>query len=386
MACSYSNRDSLSATDQAVLGGEVSGAEDDAVVKVEAQSASGAIWNCSGTLVAPNLMLTARHCISNFAEGTFSCDSDGNLTSFKGAGMMGALDTPGNITVRRGTGPKTTRVAKGQAIFAPLTTVICVNDIALVVLDQPLNDIPIKPIRLYSGVAPGEQITVIGYGTDDEGDVGTRHTRSGLTIAQVGPSPFRPVADPIPPRTFLTQGPALCVVDSGGPALSDNGAVVGTFSIDVGDCHSADAKNVYTQVAPYLDDVVLPAFEAAGYDPWLEGNSEPGLYGLGGTGNSGGDAATGGDTAAPNASGGSANAQTGGASTGGAPTGGVPAATGGVPNATGGDTSLPAVYDQAPPSGGNCACRVSGARRSGLGILAAVAAGLLARRRKRRTG
>ncbi len=375
LACSYNSRDGLSQTDQAVLGGQLSGPEDDAVVKVEAQAASGTLWTCSGTLVAPNLVITARHCVSNFVDGIWSCDSDGNLISSKGAGSMGALDTPSNITVRRGTGPNPPRVAKGQTILAPSSTTVCINDIAFLVLDQQLNDIPIKPIRLYSGVAPGEQITVIGYGTDDDGGFGVRHIRSGLTIAQVGPSSFRPVADAIAPRTFLTQGPALCMGDSGGPALSDYDAIIGVFSQIVGDCRSTDAKNIYTQVAPFLSDVVLPAFQAAGYDPWLEGNSEPGLNGTGGASNAGGSTSAAGG--APAQSGG-ASAQPSGGSTN------SDNASGGAPNSTGGEPSLPAVYDQAPPSGGTCACRVSGTRHSGLGVLAAAAAGLLGRRRWRR--
>lgn len=321
---------------------------------------------CTGSLVAPNLVLTARHCISAYVEGQFTCDANGNLVSGPG-GTIGAQDTPGNISVRGGTANKPTAIAKGVQVFSPLTTTICIDDIALVLIDQQLTDLPIMPIRLTTGTEPGEQVRVVGYGVDQDSAIGVRHTLSGLTIAEVGTSQFRPVGDPIPPRTFLTVGPALCIGDSGGPALSDNNAIIGVFSEFDSVCTAPNAKDFYTQVAPYMNDIVLPAFAAAGYEPWLEGNSEPGLYGTGGSTSAGGDSSNGG-TSAVSAAGGA---------------GGVSIALGGAPAETGGDTSGVQVYDQAPPSGGNCACRTTGSGRRGLAVLLAASAMLGLRRRWR---
>jgi MYXO-CTERM domain-containing protein len=165
----------------------------------------------------------------------------------------------------------------------------------------------------------------------------------------------------------MTQGPLLCKGDSGGPALSDNDAVIGTFSEVVGNCADSNASDFFTEIAPFATDIILPAFEAAGAVPWLEGNSEPGLYGTGGSANTGGDSSTGGASAV-NAAGGAGGV--------------IDTAAGGAPAGTGGDTSTePFVYDQ-KANGGSCACRTAGNGRRGFGVLAIAALAVLGLRRR----
>jgi hypothetical protein len=307
-------------------------------------------------------------------------------------------------------------------IFAAETQTICLNDFALVLLDrnldQPPYNLPISPIRLYSGVEVGEQIRMVGYGSPTSGKdatVDTRNTRGGLIVSRVGKSDeYRPVGDNIPPRTFATDGPGGCYSDSGGPAYSDNDAVIGVFSQFVGDCYSQATVNYFTEVAPFRDAVVLRAFKASGYEPWLENNSEPGLYGTGGNVSTGGTASSGGAPAtggAPSteaggasgttivlASGGAtvvATAATGGVgdtpmSTVASEAGGAPAAVGGAqanggaPEQTGGSSQEVVVYDRGPSQGGSCACRVGRERRYALGAIAAMAMLLGTRRRRAR--
>ena len=126
------------------------------------------------------------------------------------------------------------------------------------VLDQALTTMPIMPIRLYVGTQPGEQVRDVGYGVvADDAGASVRYSLSGLTITEVGTSQFRPVGDAIPPRTFETDGPAMCYGDSGGPALSDQNAVIGIFSQFVGDCMVTTVRDFYTEVAPFAADVIL---------------------------------------------------------------------------------------------------------------------------------
>jgi len=55
---------------------------------VHLQTPSGA---CSGSLIAPNIILTALHCVSETPGGSFTCDAEGNLSSSTGmAGTLGA--------------------------------------------------------------------------------------------------------------------------------------------------------------------------------------------------------------------------------------------------------------------------------------------------------
>lgn len=382
LACSETSADFTASNRQAVLYGQLSGHDDDAVIRLQSKSASGILWNCSGALVAPNVVLTARHCVADYSEAKFTCDSNGNLVSGStpSAGQTGTLDQASDVAVQAGIGPSLTVVAHGASIFAAQTTTVCRNDIVLIVLDREVTSLPIVPMRLFTETTPGEPIRVVGYGTDQDGGLGVRHTRSGITIAEVGSSQLRPNGDPIPPRTFMTVGPLLCDGDSGGPAFSDNDAVIGVFSQYVGNsCSDSNATNYFTELAPFTNDIVLPAFAAAGAVPWLESNSEPGLYGAGGA-----TTATGGNA---NGAGGGSNAAGGTATTGGtSSTGGQDGSggvsTGGASAATGGDTSAAIIYDQAPANGGSCACRTTGITSRGFTVFVA-AFGLLGLRRRR---
>jgi hypothetical protein len=409
--CHPPERESYAISQQEIVNGVLSGPEDNSVLKVESIDASGVSHNCTATLVAPNLVVTARHCVASLAPLTFTCDSDGNLIAGPG-GQTGVLNDPTKISVKSGTIPTSKAVAKGLQIFAAQTTTVCLNDFAMVLLDRALdqapNSLPISPMRLYAGVGTREQIRMVGYGAVREGvDSGTdtRHTRDGFLISKVGSSVYREVGDKVPPRTFTTDGPGGCYVDSGGPAFSDGDAVVGVFSQFVGDCLSATTVNYFTQVAPFRDVVILPAFKAAGYEPWLEGNSEPGLYGTGGNAGTGGESSTGGVTslamggtgglssaigsggatfAATNSGGATTTVSASGGAIGGASastSGGVGTDVGGAPT-TGGSTPVGVIYDRGPSKGGSCGCRIGPRRGYGLGVLA-LAAGILGMRRQR---
>jgi hypothetical protein len=220
-------------------------------------------------MVAPNLVLTVRHCVSNYVDLPFSCTPSGDLTPDSKGGQMGALLTPSSITVRVGMGPTTTQAAAGVQIFTTQSTSICRNDLALVLLDQALT-LPIASVRLTAGNEVGDPVRVVGYGATEDGGFGVRLTRSGLTISMIGESSFRPQGDPVPPRTFVTEGPALCFGDSGGPAFDDQRAINGVFSQVTGDCTASTARDFYTQIAPFKDELFTPAFAAAGYLPQIE--------------------------------------------------------------------------------------------------------------------
>jgi uncharacterized protein (TIGR03382 family) len=69
--------------------------------------------------------------------------------------------------------------------------------------------------------------------------------------------------------------------DSGGPALSTGGAVLGVYSTNVVGCEGSSARNFFTSVSQFRP-LVLDAYEAAGATPWLEGQKRPGVWPDGG--------------------------------------------------------------------------------------------------------
>jgi hypothetical protein len=285
VGCGEAEPESVGTTHQSVVYGQPSGPEDDSVVMIISYTPGGTSDReyCTATLLAPNLIATAKHCVSYYTLGNLACNSDGTLAGGSVGGHIGQLVAPGDVVVKTGQSPNYAVrdagvAAVGRKIFATGAETICVNDIALVVLDRELTDVPIRPVRLLTGVGPGEHLRVAGYGFTEDAGFGSRFTLSDRVVSAVGTSEFRPQGDSIPPNMFATDRPALCAGDSGGPALSeptdDEGALVGIFTLDVGGCAKA-TRNLFVDVASFRDELVLPAFAEAGHDPWCEGTAGP---------------------------------------------------------------------------------------------------------------
>ncbi|HEX5100685.1 MAG TPA: trypsin-like serine protease [Polyangiaceae bacterium] len=345
--------DRVAALREPVVDGERSpaGGVEDAVLLLRTEL-DGDELICSASLVAPNLVATARHCVSYLGRGIFSCTAQGELVSVdSGAGELGTHLEAAKLEFFSGTTPRTEPIAYGEEVLSTLSETICTNDIAFVVLDRAV-DLPVLPLRLEGKAKRGELVTLVGYGLDNamsqtnklDYETQPRTQNDELVIADVGPLQSGQVST-IPPRSLLVEGPAGCLGDSGGPLLArETGAVLGVYSLLGGEsCLQADARHLFTHV-PLFPLLTEQAFEAAGAEPTPEPVTEPSGEGGGageGPGASGGTTATGAGGSAGDAGeatlgseGGAGAAEPGAA--GEPATGGTTAASGGATGTSGG--------------------------------------------------
>ncbi|HVR21142.1 MAG TPA: trypsin-like serine protease, partial [Polyangiaceae bacterium] len=256
---------------QAIVYGRPSPPEtrEDAVVFLRTEF-DGRELMCSGTLVAANLVITARHCVSYVTDGSFMCTAGGELVEDgSGAGHAGLHLPAESIEIHTGDGADRRLIAHGAHVLSTVSETVCLDDLAFVVLDREL-DLPRMALRLERSTAAGEAVSLTGYGLDESMDFETpfaelrRNTRDDLTISEVGPLLAEDVTT-VPPRTLVLTEPAGCVGDSGAPLYAtESGAVVGVYSLLAGDsCVSASGRSHFAHVPAYLA-LIDDAFRAAG--------------------------------------------------------------------------------------------------------------------------
>ncbi len=203
----------------------ISGTEhrgDPMVVAVLARRAN--LHLCTGTVIAPRVVLTARHCVEEWGTGARDpvaalsiarTEPDGTHTRLSDVAEV--ITTEGAMVLGGGTpDPQRYPSLEGFDFFeAP-------NDIALLVLPGAVAGEPVPIRRSDPGLAPGREVDVIGYGQNVRGGTAPSIKRRGTArIALVSAEAF-----------VMDQGNLPCHGDSGGPMMLD-GALVGVFSSEV---------------------------------------------------------------------------------------------------------------------------------------------------------
>jgi V8-like Glu-specific endopeptidase len=223
---------------------------------------------CTATLIAPNLLLTARHCVSS------DVDHESVLC---GDSVLGEPYPPEAFFATNAARPnETSAFFRARAVRVPgQGEDTCGYDVALIILDENVPEyvsLPAVP-RIDREVMPGEPYTAVGYGVNEDGNsTGTRMQLGGLSIACEPGSCGYGVES-----TEFRGETGICSGDSGGPALDGDGKVVGVVSRGGPGC-STPVYGTVTAWRDLLTDTAIEAAKLGGYDPpfWVTtGLSDP---------------------------------------------------------------------------------------------------------------
>ncbi len=268
--------DDVDAVAADAIQGGYTDATDTAVVGIYNLSQGGI---CTGSLLAPNMVLTARHCVSN------------TLNEAPGGGVVCSQKTAGNpfqgsrfsVNTDPSMSPSGEWTQGQEVVVLPTDNKFCGNDQAIIILSENVpstSAVPMVP-RVDSPLTKGEVYNAIGFGsTNGSGSgAGTRRRRDNLVVecAEAECSDFAAYVK----STEWIGETGICSGDSGGPAIDLQNRVVGVTSRGGANCSSPIYGSVHSW-GDWIKQTALYAAQLGGYEPapWASGWPTDPLYNL----------------------------------------------------------------------------------------------------------
>lgn len=223
---------------------------------------------CSGSLLLPNLVVTARHCIAGSEDDTTAVMCD--RTTLEHPDSAGAVFV---VPLAQVSNDPADYHAVRQIRTPEGATSLCGSDVALLHLSSAL-ELPALTPRIDVPIVVDEPYSAIGYGVDGSaGPGGIRRRLEGLSVVCAGAE--CPASIVFENEWVGSAG--VCSGDSGGPALDAHGRLIGVVSRGKDGCRSPIYADVF-QYADWLRSAAESAAEAGGYElpNWARGlSSEP---------------------------------------------------------------------------------------------------------------
>jgi hypothetical protein len=204
--------------------------DDPAVVAVAVEQAP----LCAGSLIAPDAVLTALHCVTA-RDRPVACSAPPTTSATAPPAAFTAW-TPSSIRILTGDdGRVALERARAREIALPPGATPCGADIALLLLDRSIDDV--QPLTLRrTAAAQGDYVRTIAFGLGGPGDAWPKLVRDHVPIVEAA-------------RTEMELAGGL--LDAGGGPVLDEATVevVGVLSRDAG---GGAAFAVATRVDAFL--------------------------------------------------------------------------------------------------------------------------------------